>query len=466
MKKEKKSAIIIKVTFYAIMSNKLKGALRLEELKRIWKKVLEELAKEISAVSYDSWIKPISPEAIDEEKITLKVPFSVNKNMIMTKYFSLIESCVESVTSRKFDIEVVVDDDEGGNLGVDPITIENSLNSKYTFESFVVGSNNNLAYVASLAVAERPAKTYNPLFLYGGSGLGKTHLMQAIGNYYREMYPKKKVLYTTSEKFTYELVTAIREKTNQAFRNKYRKVDLLLIDDVQFFANKELAQEEFFHTFNALFEKDKQIVLTCDRLPSEIPQLEERLKTRFNSGLLADVQPPDYETRMAILKNKIESEYLSVDEEIVEFIANSVISNVRDLEGAVKRILVYAGIKRTNEISMELATVALRDILSAQPKRKITAKIIIEEVEKYYRLSKGSLVSKKRSKDIALPRQIGMYICRELLDDPSFPKIGDEFGGRDHTTAMHNVKKISSDIKSDEGLENTVHEIISNIKKG
>ena len=438
----------------------------MEEFKRIWKKVLEELGKEISAVSYDSWIKPICLEAIDEDKITLKVPFSVNKNMIMTKYFSLIESCIEAVTSRKFDIEVIVDDD-GAEIGmVDPITVENTLNSKYTFSSFVVGNNNNLAYVASLAVAERPAKTYNPLFLYGGSGLGKTHLMQAIGNHYLENYPKKKVLYTTSEKFTYELVTAIREKTNQAFRNKYRNVDLLLIDDVQFFANKELAQEEFFHTFNALFEKDKQIVLTCDRLPSEIPQLEERLKTRFNSGLLADVQPPDYETRMAILKNKIQSEYLSVDEEIVEFIADSVKSNVRDLEGAVKRILVYAGIKRTNEISMELATAALRDILATQPKRAITAALIINEVEKYYRLSKGSLVSKKRSKEVALPRQVGMYICRELLDDPSFPKIGEEFGGRDHTTAMHNVKKISQDIEIDTELKETVREIISNIKKG
>lgn len=438
----------------------------MEELERIWKKVSEALTDEMSAVAYDSWIKPISPEAIDEDKITLKVPFSVNKNMIMTKYLSLIESCVEVVTSRKFDIEVTVDDDGGDTLGADPITIENTLNPKYTFSSFVVGNNNNLAYVASLAVAERPAKTYNPLFLYGGSGLGKTHLMQAIGNYYRENHPKKKVLYTTSEKFTYELVTAIREKTNQAFRNKYRKVDLLLIDDVQFFANKELAQEEFFHTFNALFEKDKQIVLTCDRLPSEIPQLEERLKTRFNSGLLADVQPPDYETRMAILKNKIESEYLAVDEEIVEFIADSVKSNVRDLEGAVKRILVYAGIKRTNEISMELAMVALRDILATQPQRTITAKLIIEEVEKYYRLSKGSLESKKRSKDVALPRQVGMYVCRELLDDPSFPKIGEVFGGRDHTTAMHNVKKISSDIKADKELEKTIQEIISNIKKG
>ncbi len=438
----------------------------MEELKRIWKKVSEELAKEISVVSYDSWIKPIQPEAIDEGKITLKVPFSVNKNMIMTKYFSLIESCLETVTSQKFSIDVIVDDETSGAETADPITIQNTLNSKYTFSSFVVGNNNNLAYVAALAVSERPAKTYNPLFLYGGSGLGKTHLMQAIGNYYRENYPKKKVLYTTSEKFTYELVTAIREKTNQAFRNKYRKVDLLLIDDVQFFANKELAQEEFFHTFNALYEKDKQIVLTCDRLPSEIPQLEDRLKTRFNSGLLADIQPPDYETRMAILKNKIQSEYLSVDEEIVEFIADSVKSNVRDLEGAVKRILVYAGIKRTNEISMELAEMALKEIISTQPKRTITAKVIIDEVEKYYRLSKGSLVSKKRSKEIALPRQVGMYICRELLDDPSFPKIGEEFGGRDHTTALHNVKKISADIEVDAELRNTINEIITNIKKG
>lgn len=444
----------------------IERSFKLEELKRIWKKVSEELSKEISAVSYDSWIKPITPEAIDETKITLKVPFSVNKNMIMTKYFSLIESCLESVTSHKFDIEVIIDDAGSEHMEVDPITVENTLNPKYTFSSFVVGNNNNLAYVASLAVAERPAKTYNPLFLYGGSGLGKTHLMQAIGNYYRENYPKKKVLYTTSEKFTYELVTAIREKTNQAFRNKYRRVDLLLIDDVQFFANKELAQEEFFHTFNALFEKDKQIVLTCDRLPSEIPQLEERLKTRFNSGLLADVQPPDYETRMAILKSKIQSEYLSVNDEIVEFIADSIKSNVRDLEGAVKRILVYAGIKRTNEISMELATAALRDILSTQPKRTVTASLIINEVEKYYRLSKGSLVSKKRSKDIALPRQVGMYICRELLEDPSFPKIGEEFGGRDHTTALHNVKKIAEDIETDQELANSVREIISNIKKG
>jgi len=440
-----------------------------EELKRIWERVQGDLADEISAVSFDTWIKPIEAVSIDDTKIILKVPFAVNKNMIMTKYFSLIESSLESVTSHKFDIDVVVDEKSREIENVDPITVENTLNPKYTFSSFVVGNNNDIAYVASLALAERPAdaaKNSNPLFLYGGSGLGKTHLMQAIGNYFIENYPTKKVLYTTSEKFTYELVNAIQKKTNQDFRNKYRHVDLLLIDDVQFFAGKERAQEEFFHTFNALFEADKLIVLTSDRLPSEIPQLEERLVGRFNSGLLADVQPPDFETRMAILKNKIQSEYLTVDDEIVEFIADSIKSNVRDLEGAVKRILVYAGIKRTNEISMDLATEALRDILSVQPRRAITTKLVIDEVERYYSLSKGSLVSKKRSADIALPRQIAMYICREILDDPSFPKIGEAFGGRDHTTVLHNVRKISSDIDTDAEVAKAVREIISNIKKG
>lgn len=438
----------------------------MEELQTIWKEVLKQLAEEVSEVSYNSWIKSIKAEAMNEDKVILKVSSSLNQNMIMTKYFSLIESCLESVTSRKLDIEVFVEEEAKVKAVSDPLQAENALNPKYTFSTFVVGNNNQMAYFASLAVAERPAKTYNPLFLYGGSGLGKTHMMQAIGNYYTENYPDKKVLYTTSEKFTYELVTAIREKTNQAFRNKYRNVDLLLIDDIQFFANKEMAQEEFFHTFNALYELDKQIVLTSDRLPSEIPQLAERLRTRFNSGLIADVQPPDYETRMAILKNKIQGEYLAVDDEIVEFIADSITSNVRDLEGAVKRILLYAGIKRTSEISMELAKEALRDILTTQPGRVINIKLVIEEVEKYFRLSKGSLVSKKRSKDVAVPRQIAMYICREILDDPSFPKIGEEFGGRDHSTAMHNVNKIREEMQGDPELEKVVNEIISNIKKG
>lgn len=434
----------------------------------IWERVLSELKEEVSEVSFTSWIKPITPVSSDDKKFILKAPSGLNKNMIMTKYLSLLESCIEAAAEKKYELEVIVENEDGGAElePEDPTMSNNELNPKYTFSSFVVGNNNQVAYVASLAVAERPGKTYNPLFLYGGSGLGKTHLMQAIGNYYLENYPDKKILYTTSEKFTYELVTAIREKTNQAFRNKYRNVDLLLIDDVQFFANKETAQEEFFHTFNALYEMDKQIVLTSDRLPSEIPQLEIRLRSRFNSGLLADVQPPDFETRMAILQNKIQSEYLSVDDEIVEFIADNVKSNVRDLEGAVKRILVYAGIKRTTDISMELAKEALRDIVATQPRRTVTAEVVISEVEKYYNLTRGSLVSKKRSNDIAYPRQIAMFICREILDDPSFPKIGASFGGRDHSTVMHNVEKIKTAVESDPDLEITVKEIIKNIKKG
>lgn len=438
----------------------------MDSISTIWEKVKELLGEEVSKVSFDTWIKPIKPVMYDGKKVTLKVPFGVNKNMIMTKYFSLIESCLETVTGEHCEIEVNVEEDEKSLSNNDEwVTENNELNPKYTFSSFVVGNNNQLAYVASLAVAERPGTTYNPLFLYGGSGLGKTHLMQAIGNYYLENYPDKKILYTTSEKFTYELVTAIREKTNQAFRNKYRKVDLLLIDDVQFFANKESAQEEFFHTFNALREMDKQIVLTSDRLPSEIPQLEVRLLSRFNSGLLADVQPPDFETRMAILKNKLQSEHFSVSDEIVEYIADNVKSNVRDLEGAVKRVLLYADIKRTSNISIELAREALRDIVTTQPRRTITSEIIISEVEKYYRISKGSIVSKKRSNDIAFPRQVAMYISREILDDPSFPKIGDDFK-RDHSTVMHNVKAIADRINEDADLDITIKEIIKNIKQG
>ena len=393
------------------------------ELEQIWGHVVAMLAEEISEVSFNSWIKPVKAVSITDSEIVLCVPYGVNRNMIMTKYFSLIESCLEAVTSKKRSIEVIVSED----VEEKPVNNESSLNPRYTFDNFIKGKSNELAYVAALAVAESdsPAKAYNPLFLYGGSGLGKTHMLHAIGNYYLENYPDRKVLYTTSEKFTYELVSAIREKTNQAFRDKYRKVDLLLIDDVQFFAGRELAQEELFHTFNALYEKDKQIVLTSDRLPAEIPQIEERIRTRFSSGLPADVQPPEYETRMAILKSKLQNEYLEVGDEIVAFIAENVKSNVRELEGAVKRIVLYAGLKRTNRITLELATEAIADLMKTQPKRRITPQVIISEVEKYYMLPGGSLVSKKRSNDVVLPRQVAMYICREILDNPSFPKIGE-----------------------------------------
>ncbi len=435
----------------------------MEQLNKIWKQALAELAQEISGVSFDTWIKPIKPLGLTETSIRLSVPGSLNKNMIMTKFRSMLESCIEMAAGRPYELEVECEAVAEEPVQADPIRQNNALNPKYSFESFVVGSNNNLAHAASLAVAESPSQKYNPLFIYGGSGLGKTHLLQAVGNYFLKNYPDKKILYTTSEKFTYELVTAIREKTNQDFRNKYRTVDLLLMDDIQFLATKELAQEEFFHTFNTLYEAGAQIVLTSDRLPSETPHLADRLKGRFQMGLLADIQPPDYETRLAILRSKIEEEYFTFDEEIVEYVANNIKSNVRDLEGAVKRILAYAGIERTNTISMELAQKALKEILSTLPQRDITIKVIIDEVEKYFHIASGSLVTKRRSNDIAYPRHIAMYIAREVLDE-SYPRIGDEFN-RDHSTVMTAVRKIKKNLSGDTELNAIIQDLVENINK-
>lgn len=437
------------------------------ELKEIWESVLSQMAEEISAVSFETWIKPVKPVSINGNEIVLSVKSSVNKDLVMTKFRSMLESCIEFAAGQSFNLVVVIEEEESGGketeTEADPINRNSALNPKYTFENFVVGTNNNLAYAAAMGVAEEPGQKYNPLFLYGGSGLGKTHLLQAIGNEYSKRYPDKKVLYTTSEKFTYELVTAIREKTNQDFRNKYRTVDLLLVDDVQFLATKELAQEEFFHTFNAIYEGGNQIVLTSDRLPSETPHLTDRLKSRFQMGLLADVQPPDYETRLAILRAKIEDEYFTFDEEIIEYVANNIRSNVRDLEGAVKRILAYAGIERTNTISIELAQKALKEIIDTLPQRNINISVIIDEVEKYYHLPKDSLKTKKRSNDIAYPRHIAMYLAREVLGE-SYPRIGDEFG-RDHSTVMSAVKKVRKNLSGDTELAEKLQELVNNIRK-
>lgn len=436
----------------------------MEELKNIWDNVLLQMSEEITAVSYDTWIKPIQPVSISDNTITLSVVSNPNKNMIMTKFRSMIQSCLELAAGRSFEIEVVIENTEPEKpVDDDPLSHENSLNSRYSFENFVVGGNNNLAHGAALGVTEAPGQKYNPLFLYGGSGLGKTHLLQAIGNRYSELYPNRKVLYTTSEKFTYELVNAIREKTNQEFRNKYRNVDLLLVDDIQFLATRELAQDEFFHTFNTIYEAGGQIVLTSDRMPSETPHLTDRLKSRFQMGLIADVQPPDYETRLAILRAKIEEEYFTFDEEIIEYVAENIRSNVRDLEGAVKRILAYAGIERTNTISIDLAQKALKEIIKILPERNITTEVIIDEVEKYYHLPSGSLVTKKRSNDVAYPRHIAMYLAREVLGE-SYPLIGEVFN-RDHSTVMSAVKKVRTNLSGDKELAEKLQELVNNIRK-
>ena len=431
----------------------------------IWAKVLDLMSVEVSKIAFTTWIKPISPVMIDDKKIVLKVPHDVNREMLQSKYISLLSNCIKEVADKKLDIEIILESEDTGRVNNNTKKKDEGipLDPNLSFETFIVGKNSNVAYAAALAVAEAPGGKYNPLYLFGGSGLGKTHILQAIGNYFKENYPEKKVLYTTSERFTYELVTAIHEKTNQAFRDKYRNVDLLLIDDVQYLSKTELALEEFFHTFNALHDGGKQIILTCDRMPSEIPQLPERLVSRFNSGLTVDIQPPDYETRMAILQSKFEKESLTLGSDAIEFIASNIRSNVRDLEGAVSRIELYAGIKRVAEVDLDLVMEAINDIVASQGVKVADIPLIIKEVERYFSLSDGALVSKKRSQDIALPRQIAMYLCREILDS-SFPKIGDEFGGRDHTTVMHSVKKIQKELKEDKNMKTCVDEITVNIK--
>lgn len=436
----------------------------MNDLTEIWGGVQRQMAEEISAVSYETWIKPIVPLEIRGGEIVLSVASTLNKNMVMNKFRSMLESCIELETGKSYELSVIVSED-GISLNNESEEEETviGLNNRYSFDNFVVGGNCNVAYAAAMGVTESPGRKYNPLFLYGGSGLGKTHLLHAIGNRYHQLYPDKKILYTTSEKFTYELVTAIQQKTNQEFRRKYRTVNLLLVDDVQFLANKEVTQEEFFHTFNAIYDEGNQIVLTSDRLPSETPHLTDRIKSRFSMGLMADVQPPDFETRIAILRSKIENEYFTFDEEIIEYVANNIRSNVRDLEGAVKRILAYAGIERTNTISIELAQKALKEIISTLPKRNITISVIIDEVEKYYHLPKGSLATKKRSNDVAYPRHIAMYLAREVLHE-SYPKIGEEFN-RDHSTVMNAVKKVRSNLNGDSELSEKLDDLVSNIRK-
>ncbi|HCQ90034.1 MAG TPA: chromosomal replication initiator protein DnaA, partial [Clostridium sp.] len=319
------------------------------------------------------------------------------------------------------------------------------------------------AHAASLAVAESPAKAYNPLFIYGGVGLGKTHLMHAIGHYIQNVNSKSKVVYVSSEKFTNELINSIKDDKNVEFRNKYRNVDVLLIDDIQFIAGKERTQEEFFHTFNALYEADKQIILSSDRPPKEIPTLEDRLRSRFEWGLIADIQAPDFETRIAILKKKADVENLNIPNEVMVYIATQIKSNIRELEGALIRIVAYSSLTN-REINVDLATEALKDIISSRNTRQITIELIQDIVSSYYNLKIEDFKSSRRTRNVAFPRQIAMYLSRKLTDT-SLPKIGEEFGGRDHTTVIHAYEKISQSLKKDENLQNTVTELTKKINQ-
>lgn len=426
------------------------------EAKELCTKAKELLKKEMTNISYETWIKNIEIQKITNDTITILVSATFHKDTLKNRYYDLIFNTFKFLTNKEYKIEFlsmedVSKDDSLENLEnsddshINNSKINTSLNPKYTFETFVVGNNNRFAHAASLAVAESPATSYNPLFLYGGVGLGKTHLMHAIGNKILSNNPSSKILYVTSEKFTNQLINAIKDAKTEAFRNKYRYVDVLLIDDIQFIAGKERIQEEFFHTFNSLHEDGKQIILSSDRPPREIQLLEDRLVSRFEWGLIADISNPDYETRLAILRKKAETDNVVVDDDILSNIANRVSSNIRELEGVFNKLVAFSTLSK-GPITIEMAEKAINDI-SSQNNNVISSDYIQEEVAKYFNINKKDLKSSKRSNNIAYPRQIAMYLCRELAN-MSFPKIGEDFGNRDHTTVMHGCNKIEKEIES------------------
>lgn len=438
------------------------------QLSELWHRAIELLKSELTEISFNTWINTIEPISMNSNTISLGVPSDFNKGILDSRYSTLIKNAIKQITYKDYDIVFLGPSQENSRKygqadfnGNNEEVAASILNPKYTFDTFVIGNSNRFAHAAALAVAESPAKAYNPLFLYGGVGLGKTHLMHAIGHFILKQNPYLKVLYVSSEKFTNELINAIKDDKNEEFRNKYRNIDILLIDDIQFIGGKERTQEEFFHTFNALYEANKQIIISSDKPPKEITTLEDRLRSRFEWGLIGDIQPPDLETRIAILRKKAQLENLDVPNDIMVFIADKIASNIRELEGALNRVIAYSSLTK-NEISVELATEALKDILSANKTRIINSSLIQDAVARYFDMKPDEFKSKKRNRDIAFPRQIAMYLCRQLTD-MSLPKIGDEFGGRDHTTVIHAYDKIEEEINLNPETRRTVEELKRNI---
>jgi len=429
-----------------------------QQLKDLWDQTLQLIKSELTEVSFNTWIKAIQPASLVGDRILLLIPNEFTKGILEGRYKDLISNALKQVSSRAYQIEFVLSI-EKEKLPPTPVhdPYASMLNSKYTFDTFVIGNSNRFAHAASLAVAESPANAYNPLFIYGGVGLGKTHLMHAIGHYILSQNPNSQVLYVSSEKFTNELINSIQTNKNTEFRNRYRNVDVLLIDDIQFIAGKESTQEEFFHTFNALHGANKQIIISSDKPPKEIPTLEERLRSRFEWGLISDIQLPDLETRVAILRKKAELEHLIVDDNIMLFIAEKIASNIRELEGSLIRVMAYASLTN-RKITLELAEEALKDFFSNNKPKKITSLVIQELVSGYFNLKMEDFKSKKRNRAISFPRQIAMYLCRDLTE-MSLPKIGNDFGGRDHTTVIHACEKINEDIKNDLNVRNAVSDL-------
>ena len=441
----------------------------------LWQETLEKLKTELSKPSFETWFSSTRLSLIDGDTIVISVPNEFAKDWLESRYAPLIRSSIQSIIGHSVSLRFIIPSPERSYAEdhvlskpvstitpKQPETLSNFLNNKYTFDTFVIGNSNRFAHAASLAVAESPAKSYNPLFIYGGVGLGKTHLMHAIGNHILQRSPDTKVLYVSSEKFTNQLIDSIKDENSIEFRNHYRSVDILLIDDIQFLAGKERTQEEFFHTFNALHEANKQIIISSDRPPKEIPTLEDRLRSRFEWGLITDIQAPDLETRIAILRKKAILENLQVPNEVMFYIADKIHSNIRELEGALIRVMAFASLSLI-PITAEVAVEALKDILPANSSKQITIEIIQQSVAGYFHLSPSEFKAKKRTRAVAFPRQIAMYLSRQLTDS-SLPKIGDEFGGRDHTTVMHAHDKITQAILNDPLLEKKVNEMIHRIQ--
>lgn len=444
-------------------------------LQLLWQETLEKLKNELSKPSFETWLSSTRLLTIDGDTLVISVPNEFAKDWLESRYAPMIRSSVQSVLGHSVNLRFILSaaenihsEDTTLDLPIPPVIpkpsepIVNSLNTKYTFDTFVIGNSNRFAHAASLAVAESPAKSYNPLFIYGGVGLGKTHLMHAIGHHVLQRSPNTKVIYVSSEKFTNELIDSIRDENPEEFRNHYRNVDILLIDDIQFLAGKERTQEEFFHTFNALHEANKQIIISSDRPPKEIPTLEDRLRSRFEWGLITDIQAPDLETRIAILRKKAKTENLQVPNEVMVYIADKIRSNIRELEGALIRVMAFASLSSI-PITTDVAVEALKDIIPANNTKQITIDIIQESVARFFNLSPNDFKAKKRTRAVAFPRQIAMYLSRQLTDF-SLPKIGDEFGGRDHTTVMHAHEKISQALINDPVLEKKINEIIQRIQ--
>lgn len=438
-----------------------------------WEKAQPSIKEIIGETSYQTWFSQLRAVEKDSSTILIEAPDEFFQNWIIEHYLKLIEETIAAISQQIIHIEFGINPtvlkestpihlNKNENTVLDEKRDDININARFSFDNFVVGPSNRFACAAAMAVAESPAKAYNPFFIYGQVGLGKTHLMQAITQQIRKLYPTLTICYISSEKFTNELIDAIRHRSTPQFRQKYRNIDVLLIDDIHFIAGKESTQEEFFHTFNALHNNRKQIIISSDRPPKEISNLEERLSSRFAWGLITDIQPPNYETRVAILKKKVEREPVEVPDNVIFFIAEQIKTNIRELEGALIRVVAYSLLEE-KPVTLDIAKLILKDMVKESIKT-ISVEMIQKEVGDYYNISISDLKAKKRNKNVLLPRQLAMHLTRQMTK-LSLPEIGQAFGGKDHTTVLHSCKKMEQDILTDQELKNTIEKLTTLLKQ-